>query len=139
MVVPRASAVVLGAADAEPIAIHANHIHMVKFGSKSDTGYKTVSSHLQLMAVNAGDVIGLRWVMEGRVNAACSNNPIESFNVQFSVLEVPEVQHFIGRDEELDRIHEELGNNGSRKMVVVHGLGGMGKTQLALAYAKRHR
>lgn len=30
-------------------------------------------------------------------------------------------------------------DGGSRKTAVVHGLGGMGKTQLALAYEKRHR
>jgi hypothetical protein len=55
------------------------------------------------------------------------------------VLEVSRVGHLIGRDEELDRIHQELQHDESRKTVVVHGLGGMGKTQLALAYAQRHR
>jgi hypothetical protein len=68
-VVPRASAVVPGAADGEPIAIHADHIHMVKFGSQSDSGYRTVSGHLQLMATRAGDAIGQRWDTEGRVDA----------------------------------------------------------------------
>lgn len=53
--------------------------------------------------------------------------------------EASHVEHFVGRDEELDRIYKELKNDGSRKIVVVHGLGGMGKTQLTLAYAKRHR
>jgi hypothetical protein len=64
---------------------------------------------------------------------------MESFAVQFSVPEVPHVEHFVGRSEELDKIHKELQHNGSRKTVVVHGLGGMGKTQLVLAYAQRHR
>lgn len=58
-----------GAADGEPIAIHADHINMVKFGSKSDPGYRTVSGHLRLMARNAGDAIGGRWGTEGRVDA----------------------------------------------------------------------
>lgn len=53
--------------------------------------------------------------------------------------EVSHVERFVGRDEELHRIHEELQYDGSRKTVVVHGLGGMGKTQLALAYAQQHR
>lgn len=48
-------------------------------------------------------------------------------------------EHFVGRAEELDRIDEGLRNDGSRKIVVVHGLGGMGKTQLALAYARQHK
>jgi hypothetical protein len=68
-VVPRASAVVPGAADAEPIAIHADHINMVKFTSKEDSGYKTVSGHLRIMVRSARDVIALRWEEESRVDA----------------------------------------------------------------------
>jgi hypothetical protein len=68
-----------------------------------------------------------------------SNEPIASFAVQFSVPEVSRVDHFVGRSEELDAIHKELEHDGSRKTAVVHGLGGMGKTQLALAYAQRHK
>jgi hypothetical protein len=58
-----------GAADGEPIAIHADHIKMVKFESKSDSGYKTVSGHLRLMAVRAGNSISGRWDTEAKVNA----------------------------------------------------------------------
>jgi hypothetical protein len=61
--------VVPGAADGEPIAIHADHIHMVKFGSKTDPGYKTVSGHLRLMATRAGDAISQRWDTEGKLDA----------------------------------------------------------------------
>ena len=48
------SAVVPGAADAEAIVIHADHINMVKFTSKEDNGYRTVSGHLRIMAQNQG-------------------------------------------------------------------------------------
>jgi len=68
-VVPRASAVVPGAADAEPIIVHADHINMVKFASKENNGYRTVSGHLQIMAQSAGEVISARWETERRVNA----------------------------------------------------------------------
>ncbi|CAN9171071.1 unnamed protein product [Alternaria alternata] len=139
LVVPRASAVVPGAADGEPIAIHADHIHMVKFESKSDPGYRTVSGHLRLMAAKAGTSIGGRWDTEAKVNVVHSNEPVTSFAVQSSVPEVSRVEHFVGRSEELDAIHKELEHDGSRKTAVVHGLGGMGKTQLALAYAQRHK
>ena len=68
-VVPKASAVVPGAADAEPIVIHADHINMAKFASKEDSGYRTVSGHLRVMAEDAGEAIALRWAEEGRVDA----------------------------------------------------------------------
>jgi hypothetical protein len=70
---------------------------------------------------------------------ARSNHPSDSFAVQSSLPEVSHVECFVGRDEELDRIHQELQYNGSRRTAVVHGLGGMGKTQLALAYVQRHK
>ena len=67
------------------------------------------------------------------------NQPNESFTIRSDTSEVPHVKHFVGRDKELNKIHEELRYDGSRKTVVVHGLGGMGKTQLALAYVQNHR
>ena len=47
----------LGAAGIETIAIHADHINMVKFGLKSDSTYRTVASHLWVMAISAGDTV----------------------------------------------------------------------------------
>lgn len=58
---PQASAIVPGAVDAEPIAIPANHLNMVKFASCEDDGYKKVSGHLRLLAEEAPDVIRLHW------------------------------------------------------------------------------
>ncbi|KAI1575142.1 tetratricopeptide repeat domain containing protein [Pyrenophora tritici-repentis] len=138
-VVPRASAVVPGAADGEPIAIHADHIHMVKFESKTDPGYRTVSGHLRVMAARAGTSIGGRCDTEAKLFLVHSNEPVASFAVQSIVPEVSRVDHFVGRSEELDAIHRELEHDGSRKTAVVHGLGGMVKTQLALAYAQQHK
>ena len=63
--VPRASAVVPGAADAEPIVIHADHVNVVKFASKEDNDYRTVSSHLRIMAQNAREIISSRWENDG--------------------------------------------------------------------------
>jgi replication-associated recombination protein RarA len=63
---------------------------------------------------------------------------VTSFIVRSSVFEVSRVEHFVGRDEELDKMHKTLQHDGTRKTDVLHGLGGMGKTQLALAHAQRH-
>ena len=68
-VVPKASAVVPGAVDAEVIAIHADHINMVKFASRESSGYQTVSGHLQIMVESFNEVITSRWAEGGTVNA----------------------------------------------------------------------
>jgi ATP/maltotriose-dependent transcriptional regulator MalT len=63
----------------------------------------------------------------------------ETFSVDFSLSEVPETEHFVSRREELTEIHKTLGGDGTRSTVILHGLGGIGKTQLAVTYAKRHK
>lgn len=65
--VPHASAVVPGAADAEAIAIPANHLDMVKFASRENGGYEKVSGHLQILAEEAPDAIRARWKKQDRI------------------------------------------------------------------------
>jgi hypothetical protein len=63
----------------------------------------------------------------------------EDFSVSFSLSDVSDVEHFVARKTELVEIHQALSGDGSRRVVVLHGLGGIGKTQLSTAYAKRHK
>ncbi|KAL9131006.1 MAG: hypothetical protein Q9217_000948 [Psora testacea] len=117
LVVQRYSAVVPGTADAKPIAIHADHVNMVKFLSKENDGYRTVSGHLRIMAESVCNVIASRWEEEERINIVCPK---------------------LSRQEELAAMHKTLGGGTGRRAVTLHGLGGIGKTQLAIAYAKAH-
>lgn len=61
------------------------------------------------------------------------------FSISFSLAHIPRTDNFVGRQEELKNIHKLLQSNGSRRTVVLHGLGGIGKTQLAAQYAKIHK
>lgn len=61
------------------------------------------------------------------------------FSIVFSLSGVFETDHFVARQEELDEMHQSLSNGSGRRAVTLHGLGGIGKTQLAIAYAKAHR
>ena len=64
----------------------------------------------------------------------------ENFSLPFSLSGVPEINQFVGRKEELLKIYEALQGDGSqRKVVILHGLGGIGKTQLAVAFMKEQR
>lgn len=66
--VPKSSAVVPGVLDAESIAIMANHLEMTKYRSESDTGYKKVSGHLQLIIQEANTKIQQNWDKEEWTN-----------------------------------------------------------------------
>lgn len=67
---PRASAIVPGQADAEPIAIHADHKNMVKFQSKESSGYITISETLQIMMMaDLEKIIQARWEAEFNADA----------------------------------------------------------------------
>ncbi|KAL5327530.1 hypothetical protein ACEPPN_005229 [Leptodophora sp. 'Broadleaf-Isolate-01'] len=63
----------------------------------------------------------------------------EDFAITFSLSDVPDVEHFVARKAELVEIHKALSGDGSRRTVVLHSLGGIGKTQLAATYTKRHK
>ena len=61
------------------------------------------------------------------------------FSLPFSDMGMKRVESFVGRNDELKDIHATLVGGGSRHAVILNGLGGIGKTQLALAYAKRYK
>ncbi|KAH7016584.1 P-loop containing nucleoside triphosphate hydrolase protein, partial [Microdochium trichocladiopsis] len=61
------------------------------------------------------------------------------FSISFSLSGVPETPHFVARDAEVSEMRRMLCSDGSRRIVVLHGLGGIGKTQLAATYINRYR
>jgi len=63
----------------------------------------------------------------------------EQFAVPLNLLSFPEAAQFVARDEELSKMHELLHGHSNRAAVVLHGLGGIGKTQLAMEYVRRHK
>ena len=73
---PRSSAVVPGAADAESIAIPADHLNMVKFASREDGGYEKVSEHLWLLAEEAPDAISARWAEQDKIKKGTEATPV---------------------------------------------------------------
>jgi len=65
-----------------------------------------------------------------------------SFRVQFRLTGLPVSGNFVDRDEEMTQMELSLLSPTSwhgRKIHVLHGLGGIGKTQLAIAYARKHQ
>ena len=65
----------------------------------------------------------------------------EHFRLVFSLAGAPEIDYFVGRASNLSSIESILLplTAAERKVVVLHGLGGIGKSQLAIEFAKKHR
>ena len=61
------------------------------------------------------------------------------FAVGFDLFAIPEAAQFVARENELAEMHRLLYGHKSRSAVVLHGLGGIGKTQLAIEYTTRHK
>ncbi|OQD61046.1 hypothetical protein PENPOL_c019G04134, partial [Penicillium polonicum] len=66
---------------------------------------------------------------------------VPRFDVPLDLTAVPVITSFVGRQDELDQLWQYLRptNPQSRKVAVIHGLGGMGKTQLAIRFARDHK
>jgi hypothetical protein len=52
----------------------------------------------------------------------------EDFSVTFNLYDIPVIENFVAREEELAEIYRRPRGDGSRRAVVLHGLGGIGKT-----------
>lgn len=63
----------------------------------------------------------------------------EDFSMSFNLTDVLQTEHFVARESDLMRIHKTLSGDSSRRVAILHGPGGIGKTQLAIAYAKQYR
>lgn len=63
------------------------------------------------------------------------------FHLVFSLAAAPEIDYFVGRASSLALIESTLlpFTGPERRVVVLHGLGGIGKSQLAIEFAKKHR
>lgn len=88
---PHASAIIPGVADAESVAIPANHLNMVKFTSREDGGYDKVSGHLRLLAQDAPGVVDARWAEQGIMREGSESMQYNSAydvhnNVSFSTI-----------------------------------------------------
>nr|POF13598.1 vegetative incompatibility protein het-e-1 [Quercus suber] len=104
----------------------------------------TYYSPLGIMDVSMPVIYG-----EGRENArrrlereilyVSKGSQPDNFSVAFSLVKVVEISNFVARHGELDEMRKALTSDGSRRCIVLHGLGGIGKTYLSTAYAVRYR
>ncbi|KAL4740396.1 hypothetical protein BDV11DRAFT_214403 [Aspergillus similis] len=63
------------------------------------------------------------------------------FHIPLDLSAVPAIEEFVGQEKELNCLWDYLqpASSQTRKVAVLHGLGGIGKTQLAIHFARKHK
>ncbi|KAL2782391.1 hypothetical protein BJX66DRAFT_345881, partial [Aspergillus keveii] len=66
---------------------------------------------------------------------------VNKFHIPLDLSAVPAIEEFIGREDEINHLWDYLqpGSSHTRRVAVLHGLGGIGKTQLAIHFARKHQ
>lgn len=66
---------------------------------------------------------------------------VDRFKIPLDLTAVPVIENFVGRQAELDRLWQYFKPTDfqRRKVAILHGLGGIGKTQLAVQFAREHQ
>ncbi|CCX33417.1 Similar to Nephrocystin-3; acc. no. Q6AZT7 [Pyronema omphalodes CBS 100304] len=142
-VVPKDSACLPGTINADTISIYADHRDMVRYRDAADDGFRKVADTIQAMLEKAGHRVTLNWQRNnGTTRRERIHIPSLSYEIPMK-LPFQENRHFCGRRRELQKIHTEFkrlnANSSHTNIVVLHGLGGMGKTQIAAQYAYSYR
>ncbi|WAO93126.1 DUF676 domain-containing protein [Fusarium falciforme] len=130
VVVPKHSATLPGYIS---IGIHSNHAQMTKFGSRAEPGFVAVCGELK------------RWVkkieQQGPTESKSHHPGQVTEAVPHYLIPYTSNPDFVGRSDVIESLKDQLGHAESTPRNKAHlraslcGLGGVGKTQVALAYA----
>ncbi|KAF8510875.1 hypothetical protein BU17DRAFT_97727 [Hysterangium stoloniferum] len=130
IIVPQVSAVVPGTVNAQGIGLRKDHSGMSKFASVTDDDFKIVWGVLHDMAVKSPGVITPRWIEFNKKDGGKLTEVVYNARLRPS-------PRFIGREEYLQRLREFFTRHepdARWKHFLLHGMGGVGKTQISLKF-----
>lgn len=103
--------------------------------SKDIWDYKTLIADIQGLPLEKKEAV--LDILKSQLGRTLSQIALKGF------IKVPEgmrTGYFVGRDSLISQVHVALtGGDATRRMAVLTGMGGIGKTQVALEYVLRHR
>jgi len=127
IIVPKSSAVILGAVDVEVVGMNKDRNGMTKFRSQSDDDFIFMSFAIQNMIKNALSVVEQQWI-EFECNAV-------STGVKYKAKRRPSPR-FLGQELYLTVLRKffALDNTQPWRHFLLYGMAGVGKTQICLKF-----
>lgn len=131
VLVNKDSAVPPGTLRRNAIAVNKDHSNMVKFG-EDDPVYQILMSFIFDLSKDTDSQI------RSQVDPT-SLNPVQRGVRTFSTIPFPQDPGFVGREEILAQLESEFANPKSQRWASLYGLGGIGKSQIAIEHSYRQK
>ncbi|MCJ1462542.1 hypothetical protein MMC07_001144 [Pseudocyphellaria aurata] len=131
VIVPKWSAVIPGASDAAEFGIDADHRGMTKFPDVENEDFKKLSRILESMLGKSRHKVEANWALETCMKQVTAKILKRPFMVPFE-----KDSRFVGRMDIIAEIEQKL---KSQRRVALAGIGGIGKSQIAIEYCYRFR
>ena len=109
---------------------------VLNYGERRDQAFKRLEEEIHKLY--KGKIFLLMLLLEA-MKLTGTGIDFEQFAVGLNLASFPEAAQFVAREKELSNMYELLYDYSNRTCVVLYGLGGIGKTQLAIEYIKRHK
>ncbi|KAK7510033.1 uncharacterized protein IWZ02DRAFT_437536 [Phyllosticta citriasiana] len=113
----------------ENIELERHHFNINKFESQDQEAFEEVAYQIRAMVNATPGLMTARKEYTG-----------DLFKIAFTLESMPTTDRFIGRESILKKLDEYLDpkRTSGRKVFLLHGLGGIGKTQLAVKFAREY-